>query len=103
MLTEPIASLLTDPHSSVCAPRDYNQLDVFCSWRKPIPKPSDVAFGVVATLVAILPLRSVLVPPAITDLTRLDILFGLQAAALVGLSLILVVIWGPVRGAEARA
>jgi hypothetical protein len=210
VLTEPIASLLTDPHSSVCAPRDYNQLELlkqarvqkvenvlvleqprafpddwyevnagvtvwagqgtyrqqlptsvlmmsgdqdytvhvgqdaaspdgsqehrlkfivqrptglvfytyfiaflpmamlivlgaFCAWRQQIPKPSDVAFGVVATLVAILPLRSVLVPPAITDLTRLDILFGLQAAALVGLSLILVVIWGPVRGAEAQA
>ncbi|MGH3400443.1 MAG: DUF4436 family protein [Streptosporangiaceae bacterium] len=68
----------------------------FCALRKEVPTPSEAAFGVAATLVAILPLRNVLIPPAITDLTRLDILFGLQAAVLVALSLILVGIWGPV-------
>ncbi len=71
-------------------------LGVFCARRQEVPTPSEAAFGVAATLVAILPLRNVLIPPAITDLTRLDILFGLQAAVLVALSLILVGIWGPV-------
>lgn len=71
-------------------------LGVFCARRKEVPTPSEAAFGVAATLVAILPLRNVLIPPAFTDLTRLDILFGLQAAVLVALSLILVGIWGPV-------
>jgi hypothetical protein len=71
-------------------------LGVFCARRREVPTPSEAAFGVAATLVAILPLRNVLIPPAITDLTRLDIVFGLQAAILVALSLILVGIWGPV-------
>lgn len=60
-------------------------LGVFCARRKEVPTPSEAAFGVAATLVAILVLRNVPIPPAITGLTRLDILFGLQAAVLVAL------------------
>ena len=74
----------------------------FCALRKEVPTPSEAAFGVAATLVAILPLRNVLIPPAITDLTRLDILFGLQAAILVALSLILVGIGAGAQGRGSR-
>ncbi|MGH3411402.1 MAG: DUF4436 family protein [Streptosporangiaceae bacterium] len=35
-----------------------------CALRKEVPTPSEAAFGVAATLVAILPLRNVLIPPA---------------------------------------
>ena len=40
-------------------------------------EPSDAAFGLAAAMVAILPLRQVLVPSTIPGLTRLDLLFGL--------------------------
>lgn len=53
-----------------------------------IPEPFEVAFGVAATLVAILPLRSVLVPPSLPSPTRLDIFFGLGTIFLVVSSII---------------
>jgi hypothetical protein len=53
-----------------------------------VPRATDVAFGVAATMVAILPLRMVLVPSSLPGLTRLDILFGIEIAFLVAASLI---------------
>jgi hypothetical protein len=53
-----------------------------------VPGATDVAFGVAATMVAILPLRIVLVPSSLPGLTRLDILFGIEIAFLVASSLI---------------
>ena len=61
------------------------------------PKLHEIAFGVAATIVAILPLRAVLVPSALSDrLTRLDIVFGTEVILLVALSIIWA-IWAPVR------
>jgi hypothetical protein len=59
---------------------------------KEIPKPYEVAFGVAATLVAILPLRSVLVPSTLPSPTRLDIFFGLGIVFLVVGSIIWVLV-----------
>ena len=59
---------------------------------KEIPKPYEVAFGVAATLVAILPLRSVLVPSTLPSPTRLDIFFGLGIVFLVVGSIIWVLL-----------
>lgn len=56
---------------------------------------SDVALGVAATMVAILPLRQVLVPNSLPGLTRLDILFGLGISVLVALSIFIVIIFAP--------
>jgi hypothetical protein len=58
--------------------------------RKPpkLPEPYEVAFGIGATLVAILPLRSVLIPSSLPSPTRLDIYFGLGAVFLVAASVI---------------
>lgn len=56
---------------------------------------SDVALGVAATMVAILPLRQVLVPSSLPGLTRLDILFGLGISVLVALSIFIVIIIPP--------
>ncbi len=53
-----------------------------------LPGATEVAFGVAATMVAILPLRAVLVPDSLPAPTRLDVVFGLQIALLVALSLI---------------
>ena len=53
-----------------------------------MPKHSEVAFGVAAALLAILPLRSVLVPSPLPSPTRLDLYFGVQAVSLVALSII---------------
>ena len=50
------------------------------------PEAFELAFGVAATLVAILPLRTVLVPPSLPNPTRLDIYFGTEAVFLVALS-----------------
>ena len=58
-----------------------------------VPTVYEVAFGVAAALVAILPLRAVLVPSSLPTLTRLDIVFGLGTALLVALSLAWVFIW----------
>jgi hypothetical protein len=53
------------------------------------PKPHEIAFGVAATIVAILPLHAVLIPSALSDhLTRLDIIFGTEVTLLVALSII---------------
>ncbi len=60
-----------------------------------MPKHSEVAFGIVATLVAILPLRSVLVPSSLPSPTRLDIYFGLGTVFLVASSIIWVVATSP--------
>lgn len=57
------------------------------------PKVHEIAFGVAAALVAILPLRAVLVPSSLPNLTRLDIVFSTGAALLVGLSLTWVLVW----------
>ena len=64
-----------------------------------MPKHSEVAFGIVATLVAILPLRSVLVPSSLPSPTRLDIYIGLGAVFLVVSSIIWVVSTSPVNPA----
>jgi hypothetical protein len=53
-----------------------------------LPGATEVAFGVAATMVAILPLRAVLVPDSLPAPTRLDVVFGLQIALLVALSII---------------
>lgn len=53
-----------------------------------LPGATDVAFGVAATMVAILPLRTVLVPDSLPAPTRLDVFFGLQIALLVALSIL---------------
>jgi hypothetical protein len=53
-----------------------------------VPGITDVAFGVAATMVAILPLRMVLVPNSLPGLTRLDILFGIEITFLVAASLL---------------
>ena len=57
------------------------------TYKKSIPKPYEVAFGVAATMVAILPLRAVLVPSSLPNLTRLDIVFSTEVALLVALSI----------------
>ena len=53
-----------------------------------LPGATDVAFGVAATMVAILPLRTVLVPDSLPAPTRLDVFFGFQIALLVVLSIL---------------
>lgn len=58
-----------------------------------VPAVYEIAFGVAATLVAILPLRAVLIPSSLPDLTRLDIVFGTGITLLVALSLAWVFIW----------
>jgi hypothetical protein len=62
------------------------------------PGPSALAFGVAAVLVAILPLRSVLVPTSIPGLTRLDIYFGIGIVFLVAGSIVLTLMWTPPHG-----
>ena len=62
--------------------------------REPLA-PSEVAFGLAAALVAILPLHTVLVPSTIPGLTRLDLLFGLGICILVAGSILWVVVWRP--------
>jgi hypothetical protein len=52
-----------------------------------------VALAVAATLVAILPLRAVLVPASVPGLTRLDLLFGSGISLLVTLTFAFVIIW----------
>jgi hypothetical protein len=61
--------------------------------QKDPPKAYEVAFGVGATMVAILPLHAVLVPAALPGLTRLDLVFSTEIALLVGLSIIAVAAW----------
>jgi len=56
--------------------------------KRPGPKPFEVAFGVAATLVAILPLRSVLIPASLPTPTRLDLYFGAGCAVLVASAII---------------
>jgi hypothetical protein len=75
------------------------------AWRKKnyvpeqkIPAVYEIAFGVAAALVAILPLRVVLVPSSLPSLTRLDIVFGTGATLLVALSLAWVFIWRSAEG-----
>jgi hypothetical protein len=58
-----------------------------------IPTVYEIIFGVAATLVAILPLRAVLIPTSLPTLTRLDIFFGTGIALLVALSLASIFIW----------
>lgn len=50
----------------------------------------EVAIGVAAAILAILPLRSVLVPSSLPGITRLDILFGLVISVLVVLSFVVI-------------
>lgn len=57
------------------------------------PAVHEIAFGVAATLVAILPLRAVLIPSSLPSLTRLDIVFSTGAALLVALSVSWVFVW----------
>lgn len=65
-----------------------------------VPAVHEIAFGVAATLVAILPLRAVLVPSSLPNLTRLDIVFGIGIAFLVALSLAWVLVWSQRTPAE---
>jgi hypothetical protein len=58
-----------------------------------VPALHEIAFGVAATLVAILPLRAVLVPSALPNLTRLDIVFGIGITFLVASSIAWVWVW----------
>jgi hypothetical protein len=58
-------------------------------------EPADAAFGLAAAMVAILPLRQVLVPSTIPGLTRLDLLFGLGICTLVAASILWVAVWLP--------
>jgi hypothetical protein len=60
-----------------------------------VPKAYEVAFGVAATMVAILPLRAVLVPSSLPSLTRLDLMFSTEVALLVALSIVWVITWPP--------
>jgi len=61
--------------------------------QNPPPKAYEVAFGVGATLVAILPLHAVLVPATLPSLTRLDIVFSTEIGVLIGLSILAVSRW----------
>ncbi|HEY7144952.1 MAG TPA: hypothetical protein VH637_11940 [Streptosporangiaceae bacterium] len=63
--------------------------------RRAVPEVYEIAFGVAATLVAILPLRTVLVPSTLPDLTRLDLCFSIGITFLVAGSILWVVVWGP--------
>jgi hypothetical protein len=56
--------------------------------RRRKPEPYEMAFGITAALVAILPLRSVLIPSSLPSPTRLDILFGVGAMFLVVSSIV---------------
>jgi hypothetical protein len=56
--------------------------------RRRKPEPYELAFGITAALVAILPLRSVLIPSSLPSPTRLDILFGIGTIFLVVSSII---------------
>jgi hypothetical protein len=60
-----------------------------------VPAVYEIVFGVAAALVAILPLRAVLIPSSLPSLTRLDIFFGTGAALLVALSVTWIFVWGP--------
>ena len=62
--------------------------------RQPL-EPSNAAFGLAAAMVAILPLRQVLVPSTIPGPTRLDLLFGLGICFLVAASILWAVVWVP--------
>jgi hypothetical protein len=64
-----------------------------CIVKKNVPKAYEVAFGIAATMVAILPLRAVLVPSSLPNLTRLDIVFSTEVALLVALSIVAVVVY----------
>lgn len=55
--------------------------------RRPL-EPSDAAYGLAAAMVAILPLRQVLVPSTIPGLTRLDLMFGLGICCLIAASIL---------------
>jgi hypothetical protein len=57
------------------------------------PAVHEIAFGLAAALVTILPLRTVLVPSSLPSLTRLDIVFSMGVAVLVGLTLAWVIVW----------
>ena len=56
--------------------------------RRRKPEPYELAFGITAALVAILPLRSVLIPSSLPSPTRLDIFFGIGTMFLVVSSII---------------
>jgi hypothetical protein len=73
------------------------------AYRREDPDTNQIAFGVAATMIAILTLRSVLVPSAISDLTRIDFVFGTEVAALVALSVLWVNVWAPVLTRPAAA
>jgi hypothetical protein len=56
--------------------------------RRRKPEPYELAFGITAALVAILPLRSVLIPSSLPSPTRLDLFFGVGAIFLVVSSIV---------------
>jgi hypothetical protein len=61
------------------------------------PEIYEIAFGVAATLVAILPLRLVLVPSSLPGLTRLDIVFSIEVTFLVASSIVWMLYGGDAR------
>jgi hypothetical protein len=67
-----------------------------------VPAVYEIVFGVAAALVAILPLRAVLIPSSLPSLTRLDIFFGTGSALLVALSVTWIFVWGPPGRARPR-
>jgi hypothetical protein len=74
---------------------------VHYSPERTVPSVHEIAFGVAATLVAILPLHMVLVPSSLPNLTQLDLFFGTGVALLVALSLTWVIIWSQREPAKA--
>lgn len=58
-------------------------------------EPQEVALAVAAAIVAILPLRLVLVPSSVPGITRLDAYFGLGISILVFMSIIFVIVRPP--------
>jgi hypothetical protein len=72
-----------------------NDAAIEYSPERTVPAVYEIVFGVAAALVAILPLRAVLIPSSLPSLTRLDIFFGTGSALLVALSVTWIFAWGP--------
>jgi hypothetical protein len=68
-------------------------LMIYAYVRRKMDDINQVALAVAATVVAILPLRAVLVPASVPGLTRLDLLFGAGISLLVALTFAFVIIW----------
>ena len=83
----------TDPARGVASAPFVLLISIFAIYysrnpRRRKPEPYELAFGITAALVAILPLRSVLIPSSLPSPTRLDIFFGIGTMFLVVSSII---------------